>query len=247
MQLVTMGLVLRQTKVGEADSILSILTPGRGVITASAKGSLRLKNKLFSGCGLFCYSEFTLFEGRTMFRVDEAQVKNSFFGLRQSVEGTALAMYMAEMAAALAPVGEEADNQLRLLLNSLYLISEQKKPLHQIKAVYELRTICAAGYMPDILCCRGCGRYDGTPFYFDPAGGHLLCESCAAAEGKRPNLDPAALTALRHIALMEDKKIFAFSIKDESMELLGQAAESYALGRLDKPMKSLAFLKAMLG
>ena len=33
----------------------------------------------------------------------------------------------------------------------------------------------------------------------------------------------------------------------ESMELLGQAAESYALGRLDKPMKSLAFLKAMLG
>ena len=46
MQLVTMGLVLRQTKVGEADSILSILTPGRGVITASAKGSLRLKNKL---------------------------------------------------------------------------------------------------------------------------------------------------------------------------------------------------------
>ena len=87
----------------------------------------------------------------------------------------------------------------------------------------------------------GTQRVEGTSFCV------LLCESCAAAEGKRPNLDPAALTALRHIALMEDKKIFAFSIKDESMELLGQAAESYALSRLDKPMKSLAFLKAMLG
>ena len=62
-QLTTMGLVLRATKTGEADRVLSILTPQQGVISAMAKGSLRLKSKLFSGTGLFCYSEFTLFAG----------------------------------------------------------------------------------------------------------------------------------------------------------------------------------------
>ena len=37
------------------------------VYKRQAKGSLRLKNKLHSATGLFCYSEFTLFEGKTMY------------------------------------------------------------------------------------------------------------------------------------------------------------------------------------
>ena len=55
-QTATTGLVLRQVKVGEADQILTLLTPDLGVVSASARGSLRPKNKLFSACGLFCYS-----------------------------------------------------------------------------------------------------------------------------------------------------------------------------------------------
>ena len=53
---VTMGLVLKETRYREADRILTILTPKLGVITAMAANSLRLKRKLFSACGLFCYS-----------------------------------------------------------------------------------------------------------------------------------------------------------------------------------------------
>lgn len=66
MRTTTMGLVLRATKTGEADRALLLLTPD-GLVSAMAKGALRLKSRLFSGTGLFCYSEFTLFEGKTMF------------------------------------------------------------------------------------------------------------------------------------------------------------------------------------
>ena len=58
MQVATTGLVLRQVKVGEADRILTILTPDLGVVSASARGSLRMKSALFSATGLFCYSSF---------------------------------------------------------------------------------------------------------------------------------------------------------------------------------------------
>ena len=64
---VTLGLVLKETRYKESDRILTILTPGLGVISASAQSSLRLKSKLFSACGLFCYSEFTLVPGRNMY------------------------------------------------------------------------------------------------------------------------------------------------------------------------------------
>ena len=167
MQLATSGLVLRQVKVGEADQILTILTPDRGVVSASARGSLRLKSKLFSGCGLFCYSEFSLTFGRSSNFVDTALVKKVFHGLGRSVEGMALAAYFAEALIVLSPEPPEAEELLRLMLNSLYMISEGKRPLPLIKAIFEMRAMSLSGYMPRILACDQCGRYDGTDFYLD--------------------------------------------------------------------------------
>lgn len=179
MQVATTGLVLRQVKVGEADRILTILTPDLGVVSASARGSLRMKSALFSATGLFCYSEFTLTSGRSHYFVDTAQVKKVFHGISASIEGMALASYMAEIAAELSPAPPEADAQLRLLLNCLYMISERHYPCAQLKAIYELRALTLAGYMPDVLACAGCGKYDGGEFYLDPVEGRLLCADCA--------------------------------------------------------------------
>ena len=149
---VTLGLVLKETRYKESDRILTILTPGLGVISASAQSSLRLKSKLFSACGLFCYSEFTLVPGRNMYTVREAAVKNVFHGISSSIEGMSLAMYLAEMAAALTPTGQEAERELRLLLNCLYMISEHKADLRAIKAVFELRTMSECGFLPPLFC-----------------------------------------------------------------------------------------------
>ena len=163
--IVTPGLVLKETRYKESDRIITILTPGLGVISASAQSSLRLKNKLFSACGLFCYSEFVLLPGRNMYTVREAESKNVFHGIASSIEGMSLAMYMAEMAAALSPTGEEAEKELRLLLNCLYMLSEKKADLRVIKAVFELRTMSECGFLPQLVYCRGCGTYDGPAFY----------------------------------------------------------------------------------
>ena len=145
MQVATTGLVLRQVKVGEADRILTILTPDLGVISASARGSLRMKSALFSATGLFCYSEFGLSSGRSHYFVDTAQVKKVFHGISATVEGMSLASYMSEIAMELSPAPPEADAQLRLLLNCLYMVSEKKYPCAQLKPLYELRSLSLSG------------------------------------------------------------------------------------------------------
>ena len=76
--------------------------------------------------------------------------------------------------------------------------------------------------------------------------GHLLCADCAAKAGKTCNLDQGALYALRHICLVDDKKIFAFKISVGSLEKLSSVAERYALTHMDKPLKSYDFLKTLL-
>lgn len=246
MQIATTGLILRQVKVGEADRILTILTPDLGVISASAKGSMRLKNRLFSATGLFCYSEFSLTSGRSHYFIDTAQVKNVFHGISNTVEGMGLAAYMAEIASELSPAPPEAEGQLRLLLNCLYMLSEGKRPVKLLKVIYELRSMTLAGYMPDVLACTGCGKYDGGDFYLDPAEGNLLCAECADKARHLTNLDPGALNALRHICLVEDKKLFAFSLSDKSLAELSRVSEQYVLAHLEHKMKSLDFLKTVL-
>lgn len=245
-QTVTTGIVLREVKVGEADRILTILTPDLGVISASARGSLRLKNKLFSGCGLFCYSEFTMTQGRSTWFLEEAVPQKKFHGLSASIEGMSLAMYLAELVTTIPPSPGEAKVQLRLLLNCLYVIAEGKKPLPQVKAVFELRFLAQGGYMPDLVCCKNCGRYDGMDFYLDVQDGTLLCRDCAAGAGRVPNLDGGALSAVRYICLMEDKKIFNYAISPASMVHLSKVAEQYAMTHAEKPLRSLEFLHTVM-
>lgn len=54
------------------------------------------------------------------------------------MEGTALAAYLSELTITLAPEPPESADCLRLLLNTLYMTAEQKRPLRQLKAIYEM-------------------------------------------------------------------------------------------------------------
>lgn len=184
--------------------------------------------------------------GRSTWFLEEAVPQKKFYGLSASIEGMSLAMYMAELVTTMPPSPAEAKAQLRLLLNCLYVIAEQKKPLPQVKAVFELRFLSQGGYMPDLVCCKNCGRYDGMDFYLDVQDGTLLCAECAAGAGRMPNLDNGALSAVRYICLMEDKKIFQYTLSPDSMKKLSRVAEQYAMNHAEKPLRSLEFLHTVM-
>ena len=242
--IVTPGLVLKETRYKESDRIITILTPGLGVISASAQSSLRLKNKLFSACGLFCYSEFVLLPGRNMYTVREAESKNVFHGIASSIEGMSLAMYMAEMAAALSPTGEEAEKELRLLLNCLYMLSEKKADLRVIKAVFELRLMCLAGYEPDLSCCAQCGAAEPDEPWFSPRGGAVYCAHCRGASSSAVTpLLPETLAAMRHIVNADPKKIFSFTLGDAGRRQLAHVCEDYTATQLERGFASLDYWK----
>ncbi len=246
---VIMGLVLQEIEYGESDRILKILTAERGLITAFAKNSMRLTNHLFAACCQLCYSEFVLRPGRNadsrMYNVVEAGYEDDFRGIGYSLEAMGVGMYMVEYTLGLSLADQPAEQELRLLMNCLYKVCEKKIDPKIIKAVFELRMNCACGYMPQLLCCQGCGAYDGDRFFLDKEDGRLLCAGCAAKEGKSCNLDKGALFAVRYICLAEDKKIFGFRISPRSAELLYAAAEEYAMAHMDKKINSLKYLRSL--
>ncbi len=64
-QLVTTGIVLARTDYGEADRILTLLTPDYGKLRLMAKGVRRAKSKLAGGIELFSVSNVTYIQGRS--------------------------------------------------------------------------------------------------------------------------------------------------------------------------------------
>jgi DNA repair protein RecO (recombination protein O) len=63
-QVVTTGIVLARTDYGEADRIITLLTPDHGKLRLMAKGVRRIKSKLAGGIELFSVSEITFIPGR---------------------------------------------------------------------------------------------------------------------------------------------------------------------------------------
>lgn len=63
-QLKTEGIVLARVNYGEADRILTLLTPNYGKIRVMAKGVRRVKSKLAGGIELFSVSEIVFIKGK---------------------------------------------------------------------------------------------------------------------------------------------------------------------------------------
>lgn len=246
MQFATMGLVVKEVKVGEADRILTLLTERFGLIKASARGARNLKNRLFSATGMFCYAEFTLFTQKGNYYVDEAALQQNFFGLRNSVEALSVAAYIAELLCALQPHRpEEVHELLRLALNSLYVLCNGPTDWRQVKAVFELRAVSEAGFRPDLVACTACGRYeDKAGFWFDKKNGRLYCSRCCEGQCHDPDTPLSVVTAMRHSIYADLKKIFSFTLSADSLRRFYECSEEYVRFQLDRPLKSLDFLHA---
>lgn len=244
MKRTTDGLVIWETRTGEADRVLTILTPG-GVVTAYAKNSLRPKNKLTTPTAMLSYSDFELYSGTNMYTVDDAQIKHRFVRLFSDVQGYALAAYFCELLKLLAPIDDDAGDFMSLMLNALHLLSEGNKDHDITKCVFELRAAAYAGYMPDLVECRDCGAYESKSAYFDLLDGIWLCRDCAADNAKPLNMPLPVLLAMRHILYSDLGKAFSFRIGDAAKEILCDLSERYVLTRIEKELATLEFYKTI--
>ncbi|MCI6505000.1 MAG: DNA repair protein RecO, partial [Ruminococcus sp.] len=181
MKTLTEGLILREQNIGERDKLVTVLTVDKGIIKGFAKGAKNIKSQNCAGTQLFTYSRLCLIEskGRDTYVISEAKSKEQFFGLRKDIANMCLAQYFSELLTNILVDGEKNKEVLSLTLNSLYLLSENKKPPTLIKSCFEMRLLSICGYMPDLTMCSICGEYDRETFFFLPQTGSLICSHCA--------------------------------------------------------------------
>lgn len=246
MYLKIQGLVLRRTEYNDHDVLLTILSRDHGKITAKARGLRRKNSPLTAQCQLLSFAEFTLFEYRGMYTINEAQTIELFHGLRQDLVKLSLATYFAQVAETVSQEDLPSPELLSLVLNCLFALSRLGESDEKVKAVFELRCACIAGYFPDLVGCHCCG--EGRAEFFDLSAGHLECGDCRIPEsgGIRMPVSAGTLEAMRYIAYCSPKKLFAFQIGPDSMQQLESVTEAYLTTQLERGFPTLDFYKSLL-
>ena len=246
MYLTTQALVLRVTNYNDHDALLTLLTPNHGKLTAKARGLRRKNSPLVAPCQILAYGEFTLFEYRSMYTVNEAHSIELFTPLRGDLEKLALGTYFAQAAELLSQEDLPNPELLSLVLNSLYALSRLNTPQMLIKSVFELRSACIAGYAPDLYGCHRCGN--PFPDRIDLSEGRLECNACRdhSSRGLRMPITPGMLETMHYIATCDAKKLFSFSAGEDTLEQLSTVTESYLTTQLERGFSALDFYKSLL-
>ena len=153
--------------------------------------------------------------------------------------------YFAQVSEVISQADVPNGELQSLVLNCLYTLAEAKLPIRLVKAVFELRVACIAGYTPDLDSCL-CQTVS-HPSFFDLSGGILMCDNCKKHNvGIRHPVSNGTLDAMRYIISCDPKRMFSFVLGEDSLMQLSSITEAYLVTQLERGFSTLDFFKSLL-
>ncbi len=244
LHITTDGLVIKEMTIRDNDRMITIITRDIGVINAFVRGVKSIKSKRSAATSLLSFSNFNLeYKGDT-YTVTEASINKIFFGAGSDIVTLTIAQYFCELCNIFKPYENESEEFLRLILNSLHFLTENKRSPELIKAITELRVAVIAGYAPNIIACDVCGKFEDTVMFFKLDDGTLYCSDC------KPNdcisITLTVLQAMRHIIYSKFESLYSFEIPETAAKELSILAEKYITYQTEHKFTTLEFLRGII-
>lgn len=196
---------------------------------------------------LFCYGEYVLYKGKSLYTVNEAQVTESFQGLLKDLEHISYASYLCELIQ-ISMQDEESNRGLFVhLISAFYFMKDEVVDLEILARAFELKLLESTGFSFDLERCVACGRKIGTSDYISLQYGGGVCPDCARANGMRVSF--AAFNALRALSRMSFQNIYRVTlsaeVKEELYRILSMAiSQNYF--KKPKSLETLNYLKGVI-
>ncbi len=235
----TEAIVLRHRPLGEADRLVTLLTPRYGKIEAKAKGVRRAKSRMGGHLQPATRIFVQLAQGRTRYVVAGCQALEAFPSLRADLDRLGLAIYLCELADRFLPPEVEALGVYALLLDSLRRLEGGRRP-HLWARRFEARLLRLSGFGPELGRCLSCGRpLPAGGGAFSPAAGGTLCPTCGHG---LPPLSGPALQALRLLQQGEPRALASLRLPPAVAQEVEAHLRAYISHLLEGEVASLAFL-----
>lgn len=189
------AIVLRKTKLGESDLIVTMLAEDGSQMRAVAKGARKPTSSFAARLELYSVADALVARGRSLDIVKEVRLVESNDRLRRDIEHAAGAAPMAELLDRVTQMGLE--NPRLFALTRAALASLGRVEAAQVPAVcaaHLLKTLAFAGLRPSLDVCVGCGR-DVAPAPADALVPLSYQEGGAVCAACRPNVETVLVPA----------------------------------------------------
>ncbi|MDP2166879.1 MAG: DNA repair protein RecO [Thermodesulfovibrionales bacterium] len=232
----TEGIVLKTFPLGEADLIVSFLTPDHGLISAFAKSPRKTKSRFGSSLEPFTYSNISFWgkEDSKLPRLTQADIIEPFQELREDIATFTAASEAALFTLRLLAEGE-ANKKAFYLLRGVLRMMLRPSDRSFVIVLYKIRLLDIAGYSPSLKGCARCGK---TGYGFYTPDGSIICDSCiggAATRGLRGatphhiRLSPGCVKLYESLRTWDMEKVFrikpSLGMMKELQSLLGAHVE----------------------
>lgn len=240
----TAAIVLRQMDYGEADRILTLLTPA-GKVTAIAKGIRRSTSRKAGHLGLFSHAQLIMARGRNMDIVSQADTVEAHEGLRGDLLRYAYASYAAELMDRFAQEEEHDGALFDLMASALGWLAEEQDPRLWAR-YYELRLLAAAGYQPQVQQCVVCHAVIVPETNgFSLEGGGLVCPRCAAAQAQVIELPLVVQKLLRYLTVCAPEQVRALRVTSGTHDQLESLLRRYLEYVMERELRSAVVLRRL--
>jgi DNA repair protein RecO (recombination protein O) len=201
---VTDAIVLSRFDYGEADRILTLLTPELGKIKAIAKGIRRPKSRIGGSLEPLAELRVQLARGRTFDVVTQVTMQHAWLGLRDRLEVTATAWYCAELLERSLEERHAAE-PLYLLLRRAYELLDAGMAPERVARWFEMRLCDELGVRPEVDRCVECDRLLEAvdEVRWVPRLGGVLCGRHAGPSMATAGLSTDALKVLKAYQRMD--------------------------------------------
>lgn len=238
----TEAIVLRQQEFGEADRLLTLVTPMLGKLRVLAKGVRRATSRKAGHVELFVRSEMLLSKGRDMHLVTQADTIAAHRPVRENLERSSYATYFAELLDRFTPEEEAGPALYQLFSSALGWLSESAQP-ELTARFFETQLLGLAGYQPELRRCvvRGC-TITARAQYFDPLAGGVACPPCGSGRAGALAISLGALKVLRLMESCPHSRLMELRVSPGVARELELLLLRYITVALERSLKSVDFL-----
>jgi DNA repair protein RecO (recombination protein O) len=239
----TDAIVLSRFDLGEADRVLTLITPAGGKLKAIAKGIRRPTSRIGGSLEPFAELQVVLHRGRTFEIVTEVRVGHAWLHLRDSLESAATAWYIAELADRSLEERHAAEPLYALLRRAYELLDAGMAP-GRVARWYEMHLADELGVRPEVDRCVECDRVleADEAFRWVPPLGGLLCGRCPGPPRERTGLSLEAVKLLKAYQRMDVEALAGLRLPAAVENEVETAMRDFIGHALEREARSLAFL-----
>jgi len=242
----TEAVIIKKTRLGEADSILTMYTPDMGKIQGFAKSLRRPRSKMAGHLELLTHSKVSLARGRNLDTITGGQTITGFLPLKNDLWLTSYGLYVIELVNQFTADHVENPALFRLLLDTLHNLCQEEVDKESVLHYFELHLLSEVGYRPQLQRCVTCkSPLQPDTNYFSPAAGGALCPDCGLQQSYSHRLSVNALKVLRFLQENDYETVNRLKIDQTLSRELETIMRSHIKYLLERDVKSVEWLDTL--